>query len=115
MINAKSLRIRFDKTDEFRRFYDLTRCSILFGSEKYDFIYNKIRYLIGVKSGVTYFISHNYAKIKVDSYDSLLLEKTIKIKISQFLIKIKINNYYYNIFLEKTSYELPKKLVLYKI
>ena len=37
------------------------------GSEKYDFIYNRIRYLIGVKRGITYVISHNNAKVKVDS------------------------------------------------
>ena len=30
---------------------------------------------MGVKSGITYVISHNYARIKVDSYDSLPLEK----------------------------------------
>ena len=36
----------------------------LFGSEKYDFIYNRIRYLIGVKSGITYVISKNYEKSK---------------------------------------------------
>ena len=30
-----------------------------------------MRYLIGVKSGITYVISHSYAKIKADSYDSL--------------------------------------------
>ena len=33
--------------------------------------------VLGVKSGITYVISHNYAKIKVDSYDSLSLEKTM--------------------------------------
>ena len=29
------------------------------------------------KSGIVYIISHNYVKSKVDSYDSLPLEKTI--------------------------------------
>ena len=29
-------------------------------SIKYDFIYNRIRYLIGVKSGITFIIYHNY-------------------------------------------------------
>ena len=66
-MDAKPLRIRFDKVDEFIRLYDGTRHFVLFGSEKYDFIYNIIRYLIRVKSGITYVISHNYAKIKVDS------------------------------------------------
>ena len=36
---------------------------------------NRVRYLIGVKSGAPYVISYNYAKIKADSYDSLLLEE----------------------------------------
>ena len=63
---------------------------------------------------VTYMISHNYAKVKVDSDDSLPLEKTVTFHdILQILIKSvfnkEINNYYYNIFLEKASYELPKK------
>ena len=72
---AKPLRIRFDKIDGFIRVYNGTRYLVLFEGEKYDFIYNRIRYLIGVKSGVTYVISHNYAKIKVDSCDSLPQEK----------------------------------------
>ena len=77
LIGTKPLRIRFDKTDGFIRVYDGTRYLVLFGAEKYDFIYNRIRYLIGVKSGITYVFSHNYAIIKVDSYDSLPLEKTL--------------------------------------
>ena len=36
-----------------------------------------IRYTLSVKSGITYKIPYNYAKVKVDSYDSLPLEKTI--------------------------------------
>ena len=72
---AKPLLIRFDKTDGFIRVDDKTRYLVLLGSEKYDSIYNRIRYLIRVKSYVTYIISHNYAKMKADSYDSLTLEK----------------------------------------
>ena len=48
-----------------------------FGVEKYDFIYNRIRYLLGVKSGTIYVVAYNYAKIKIDLYDSLPLEITI--------------------------------------
>ena len=59
--------IRFDKVNEFITVYDGTRYLVLFWDEKYYFIYNRIRYLIGVKSGITYVISHNYAKIKADS------------------------------------------------
>ena len=48
---------------------------VLFGAEKYDAIYNKIRYLTSQKSDVTYVIFHTYSKIKIDSYNSLPLEK----------------------------------------
>ena len=54
-------------------------------------------------------ISHNYAKTKIDSYDSLPLEKTMTCRNVIILIKPVRNkcenNYYYNIFLEKVSDE----------
>ena len=107
LIDSKPLRIRFDKTNGFIRAYDETTYLVLFGSEKYRSIYNRIRYLKCVKSGIINIISHNYAKIKVDSYDSLPLGKTMTFH--DFIILIKSvfnkdkNNYYYNIFLEKGS------------
>ena len=77
MIDAKPLRIRFIKIFGFVIVYDVTRYLILLRGERYDFMYNMIRYLIGVKSSITYVVSHNYAKIQVDSFDSLHLEKTL--------------------------------------
>ena len=74
------------------RVYDGIRYLALSGSEKYNFIYNRIRYLVGVKSGIKYFISQNYAKIEVHSYDSLLLEKTLTLKNIVILIKRVFNN-----------------------
>ena len=77
-----------------------------------DSIYIRIRYLISVKNGITNMISHNYAKIKLDSYDSLPLEKTITFHDVITLIKsVFNNNYCYNLFLERAFYELPKKKV----
>ena len=77
--------------------------------KKNDSVYNRIRYLISVKSGITYIISHNYAKIKIDSYDSLPLEIIMTFRDVIILIKSVFskdkNNYYYNIFLEK-SYKI---------
>ena len=67
------MRIRFDKTDGFTRNYDGTSYLVLFGSKKFGFIYNRIRCVISVRSGITYIIFHDYAKIKVDLYDFLLL------------------------------------------
>ena len=68
------MRIRFHKIDGFIKVYDRTRYLVLSGSEKFDFINNRIRCLIGVKSDITYVVSHSYGKIKVDWYDSLPLE-----------------------------------------
>ena len=64
------------------------------------------------KSCITYVFSHNYAKIKVDSYDSLHLEKTLTLHNVIILIKLVFegkNHYQYNIFLKKCSYQLAKK------
>ena len=49
LIDSKPLRTRFDKIDGYIRVYDGVRYLVLFGSEKYDFIYKRIRYLISVK------------------------------------------------------------------
>ena len=73
-----------------------------------------IRHLINVKSGITYI----FVDLKVDLYNSLPLEKTITfhniiILIESVWNKDK-NNYCYNIFLEKASYELPKEVFCIK-
>ena len=59
LIDFRPLHIRFDKIDVSIRVYGGTRYLVLFGSEKYDYIYNMIRCLISVKSGITDIISHN--------------------------------------------------------
>ena len=97
LIESKLLRIRCDKIDGFIRIYDGTRYLTFFGSEKYDAIYNRIRYLVSLKSGITYIFSHYFAKMKVDSYDSLSIEKgltlhNVIIHIKSVLNKIK-NHY----------------------
>ena len=75
LIGAKPLPIRFDKLERLIRVSDRTRYLVVFVPEKNNAIYNRIRYLINQKSGITYVISHNYARIKIDSHDSLPLEK----------------------------------------
>ena len=79
LIGAKPFDIRFDKRNEFIRVYNGARYLVLFRLEKYDPNFYRIGYIIGVKSGITYVISHYYRKIKVDdSYNSLPLEKKVK-------------------------------------
>ena len=79
LINTKPLLIRFDKIDGFMKVYNGTRNLVLFGPEKYDVIYNSVRYIRSQKIGIIYAIFHNYAIIKVDSYDSLPLEKNFNL------------------------------------
>ena len=61
----------------FIRVYNGTRYLVLLSPEKYDAIYDRIRYLINQNSVVILGMSHNYARNKVDSYNSLPLEKNI--------------------------------------
>ena len=46
LIGANSLRIKFNKIDEFIRVFDKIRYLVLFEAEKYDLIYNRIIVLI---------------------------------------------------------------------
>ena len=113
LAGPKPLRIRFDKIDGYIRIYDGTRYLVLLGPEKYDAIYNRIRYLVSLTSGITDVFAHYFAKIKVDSYDSFPVEKTLTLHNVVILIKSILNkdqnHYYYKIFLEKCSYQLAKK------
>ena len=107
------MRIIFDKIDGFIIIYDGKSYLTLFGSEMCDAIYSRTRYLISLKSGITYIFSHYFAKIKVDSYDSLPIEKILTLNNVIINIKSVLNkdkNYYYcKVFLEKCSYQLTKK------
>ena len=71
------LNLRFDKIDGFTGINDGSRYLVLYGSEKNNFIYNRIGHFIEVKSGMKYAIFHNDAKIKLEPYDSLTLQKTL--------------------------------------
>ena len=110
---SKPLCIRFDKIDGFIRIYEETRYLTLFGSEKYDANYDRIRYLISVKSGITYIFVHYFTKLKVGSCDSLPIEKILTFHNVIILIKSLLhkdkNHYYDKIFLEKCLYQLAKK------
>ena len=63
-IGAKPLQIIFDKVNGFVRDYDGIKYLVLFGLEKYDAIYDRIIYLIGLKNDITYVSSHNFRLIQ---------------------------------------------------
>ena len=58
LIGSNPLRIKFNKIHGFARVYNGATYLVLFEGETYDFIYNRIRYLIRIKSVITYAISH---------------------------------------------------------
>ena len=63
----------------------------------YNAIFGRINYLISEKSDAKYSINHNFARIRIDSYNSLPIEK--KKDFSYCYNTKNKNNYYYNIFL----------------
>ena len=71
---AKSLRIMFYKMDGFIIDYDGTKHSTLLGSKKYNYVFNRIKFFIRLKSNISYVVSHNYGKIIIDSDDNLFIE-----------------------------------------
>ena len=91
----KPLRIRFDKIDEF-----IKVCSgefrhlVLFDYGLFDKSCDKIKYLINEKSGIMNSINHSFGKIRIDSYNSMPIEKILTFimlyySLSQLLIRIK--------------------------
>ena len=57
----------------------------------YDVIYNRIRYLVSEKTGLTDNINDNYARIRIDSFNSLPRDKTLTLHSVIMLIKSVVN------------------------
>ena len=91
LVGAKPLRIWFDKVFGFNRVYGGTKYLVLFGPEKYDAIHNTIGYLIIQKSGITYVFTHNYEKIKIETYNFLTLKETLTLHNVIMYIKSVLN------------------------
>ena len=75
LISSKPLRIRFYKIDGIVRIYDGTRYLTLASTIK-----------------ISRYFSHYFVKIKVDSYNSLLIEKTLTLYNVIIFIKSVVNN-----------------------
>ena len=103
LIGAKLLCIRFIKIDAFIKIHDEIRYLVLVDYSYCDKIWDKIKYLISKKSGVAESINYNFARMRIDSFDSLPIEKTMTFYNVIILIKSVFNRnkneYYYNIFL----------------
>ena len=97
----------FDKVDECIRKYDGTKYLTLFHShEKYERLFDRIRYLIMFKSNIWGVNSHKYMEIKINSGDILPLEKGLNmpnVVLLKSVINKNHNHYYHNIYFKKFS------------
>ena len=104
------MRIRFDKINGFIRVRGGEFRHLLWlDYGLFDKICDKIKYLISEKSGITDSINHNFGKIRINSYNSLPIEKVFTFHNVIIIIKSVVNKnkneYYCNIFLEKGSHK----------
>ena len=75
-MGSKPLRIRLYKIDGSIKIYDRIKYMALFNNHfTFDWICDKIKYLISEKSSITDSINHTYARIRIDSSNSLPIEK----------------------------------------
>ena len=89
--SSKLLSIRFE-INGFIKIYDGVRYLVLPGSVLYmKFTIGLDRYLISKKSGITNNIHQNFAKIRIDSYNYLPVEKTLTFHNILILTKSVIN------------------------
>lgn len=59
-----------------KKYYRTKYLGLFHSNEKYETIFEKIRYLVLLKNNVSDVYPHKYLKIKIDSDDGVLLEKT---------------------------------------
>ena len=86
-MDAKPLRINFDKVNGVIRIYNGISYLKLFYSDNeiyyginsiiHSAIFDRINYLISEKSGITDGINPNFTRIRIDSYSSLPIKKAL--------------------------------------
>ena len=87
----KPLRIRFDKIDGFIKIHDKIRYLVSFDYSYCSKTFDKIKHLIREKSGITDSTNHNFGRIRIESYDSLPIEKILTFHNVIILIKSVVN------------------------
>ena len=104
---VRPLCIIFNKLVEYIRKFEKTKYLALFQSKKYERIFNRARYVIMLKSNISYAYAHKYMKIQINSDDDLSLEKTLNIHNVVILFKSVFNenhnHYYYQVFLDNSD------------
>ena len=92
------LSIIFDKVDRYNRKYDKPKyLASIHSDEKHERIFDKIRYLVMLKSNISDVLSHKHMKTKIDSDDDLPLQKALNIVIHiKSVLNIIIKNFQRN-------------------
>ena len=98
--------LRFDKLDGFIIVLDgKMKHLVLFDYGLLDKTCNKIKYLVSKKSSIASSVNHSFENIRIDSYNSLPIQKILTfdnvINFIKLVANENKNKYYYNIFLEK--------------
>ena len=91
------MRIRLDKIDGFIKIHDKIKYLVLLDYRVCD----KVKYLTSEKSGITDSINHTFERIRIDSYNSLPIEKIFTFHNVIIIIKSVVNknkNEYYLIY-----------------
>ena len=76
-MSAEPLDIRVDEMEEFIEIYDGFRYLVLLDYWWFDKVCDSIKYLISEKSDIKDSINHSFAKIRIDSYNSLFVKKIL--------------------------------------
>ena len=84
-------RIRFEKLDVFIKTYFEIRYLVILDHSQFHKICDKIKYLMSEKSGIKDNINCNLARIRIDSYNSLPIEKILTFHNVIILFKSVIN------------------------
>ena len=103
----------FDEVDGYVRNNDRTKYLELFlSNQKFERMFDRIRYLIMLISDISYVYPHKYMKIKIESDDDTPLVKMINMHYVVTLINSAFDKnydyYYYQDFLGKRSYKFFK-------
>ena len=76
-MGSLALCIRFKKVDGFIKSYDVIRYLVVLDQNWLDKICNSIKYLISKENSIADSINHKFARIRIDSYNSLLIAKIL--------------------------------------
>ena len=71
------MHIRYNEIHAFIKIQDRIKYLVLFDYCWFNKICDRIKYLMSEENGITDSINHNFSKIRIDSYNTLPIEKIL--------------------------------------